>query len=212
MKKLLVYLLLLCTSGTQSQTVAPDIINKQWNARWIAVPGADAHAYGVYRFRKTISLSEMPGSFIVHVSADNRYKLYVNDKLVSLGPARGELYHWNFESIELAPFLTRGDNIISAMVWNTGENGNEAQISFRTAFILQGNGSAEQIINSDSSWICSRDSAYTPNIPQLIYTYYVAGPGEKLDLNLEEKDWKKNIPLNNWKKAQNIQRPSQRSL
>lgn len=204
MKKILIYALLFCGLSAKSQAIAPDILNKQWQARWITVPGTEAHDYGVYRFRKTISLSSVPGSFIVHVSADNRYKLFVNEKLVSHGPARGEIYHWNYETVDLAPFLTSGENIISAIVWNTGEYGNEAQISFRTAFIIQGNGSAEAIINSDKSWSSSRNEAYTANPPQLIYSYYAAGPGEKVDFNLEEKDWKKNIPLNGWKPAQEL--------
>ena len=204
MKKILICAFLLYAQAAKSQSIAPEIINQQWKASWISVPGTDPHHYGVYRFRKTIRLEQVPGSFVVHVSADNRYKLYVNEKLVSLGPARGEIYHWNFESVDITPFLVRGDNVISAIVWNTGEYGNEAQISFRTAFILQGNGPAEQIINTDSSWRCSMDEAYAPNPPRLVYSYYAAGPGEKVNLNLEEAGWKKNIPINGWNPAQEL--------
>ncbi|RFM27024.1 hypothetical protein [Deminuibacter soli] len=42
-------------------------------------------------------------SFSVHVSVDNRYKLYINGKLASLGPARGEHLQWNYETVNLAP-------------------------------------------------------------------------------------------------------------
>ncbi len=153
---------------------------------------------------KRLQLDKVPGSFIVHVSADNRYKLFVNEKLVSLGPARGEIYHWNFESVDIAPFLAKGENNIAALVWNTGEYGNEAQISFRTAFILQGNGPGEQVLNTDSSWLSSRNEAYSPNPPQLIYTYYAAGPGEKVNMNLEMTDWKKSASVNGWKPAQEL--------
>ena len=206
MKRIILYAILLCSLRASSQSIAPEILTKQWKARWITVPGSDAHGYGVYRFRKTISLPQVPSSYIVHVSGDNRYKLYVNDKLAGLGPARGEIYHWNFETVDLAPFLSTGENTIAAVVWNTGDYGNEAQISFRTAFIIQGNGPGEQAINSDSSWRCSKDEAYAANPPQLIYSYYAAGPGEKVNLNLEEKDWKKNQPLNGWPAAVEIYR------
>ncbi len=204
MKFFLLNALILCTISAGCQTISPDIIKAQWKARWIAVPGADPHHYGVYRFRKTIALDNVPGSFIIHVSADNRYKLFVNEKLVSLGPARGEIYHWNFESVDIAPFLAKGENNIAALVWNTGEYGNEAQISFRTAFILQGNGPGEQVLNTDSSWLSSRNEAYSANPPQLIYTYYAAGPGEKVNMNLEMTDWKKSVPANGWKPAQEL--------
>ena len=66
------------------QSIAPDILTKQWEASWIAVPGEPASGYGIYLFRKSIQVNPVPTSFIIHVSADNRYKLYVNEKLVSL--------------------------------------------------------------------------------------------------------------------------------
>jgi hypothetical protein len=48
--------------------------------------GDTGTSYGVFYFRKNIDLAAKPAMFIVHVSADNRYKLYVNGTLVSLGP------------------------------------------------------------------------------------------------------------------------------
>src|SRR6476619_4957688 len=74
----------------QMPAVPPERLQNSWNAYWIAVPGEPPHDYGVYHFRKLLSLSAKPASFIVHVSGDNRYKLFVNESLVSLGPARGD--------------------------------------------------------------------------------------------------------------------------
>ena len=51
-------------------------------ASWIAVPDTPAEDYGLYYFRKKISLQQKQSQFVVHVSADNRYKLYVNETLV----------------------------------------------------------------------------------------------------------------------------------
>jgi hypothetical protein len=50
-------------------------------AAWIEAAGTDPDAYGVYLFRKSFELPERPDQFIVHFSADNRYKLYVNEQL-----------------------------------------------------------------------------------------------------------------------------------
>ena len=126
---------------------------------------------------KDFTLTEKPAKFIIHVSADNRYKLYVNGKIASLGPARGELYHWYFETVDIAGFLKAGENIISAVVWNFGEESPEAQISLRTAFILQGNSAQETVLNTNKTWLTYKDSSYAPLKPTLIYSYYVAGPG-----------------------------------
>ena len=65
---------------------------------------ADPHTYNIQYFRKEFSLADKPEKFIIHVSADNRYKLYVNGEIVSVGPARSEIYHWQFETVDIAPF------------------------------------------------------------------------------------------------------------
>lgn len=183
----LIFLLIpFCLSA---QNIDPDILHKRWKAYWIAVPNEPANGYGVYQFKKEFDLSTKPSAFIVHVSGDNRYKLYVNGNLVSVGPARGDIFHWNFETVDIASHLQQGKNIIAALVWNDGELKPEAQISYRTAFILQGNSLAEEIINTDKSWRCKRDKSYQPLNPELIYTYYVAGPGELVDMHQHSSGW-----------------------
>jgi len=54
-----------------------------WTAKWIAHPIASGNDFGVYHFRKSFVLNERPGSFVVHVSADNRYRLFINGKNVT---------------------------------------------------------------------------------------------------------------------------------
>ena len=124
---------------SSAQQIDLSISHEQWKARWIAVPNESSKAYGVYLFRKNIDVAGKPSSFIVHVSGDNRYKLFVNGNLVSLGPARSDLYYWNFETVDIASYLTAGKNTLAALVWNDGDDRPEGQISNRTGFLLQGN-------------------------------------------------------------------------
>lgn len=189
--------------SASSQTA--DLLSKPWDASWIAVPGEPLHDYGVYQFRKTFTLAAKPSSFIVHVSADNRYKLFVNGRLVSLGPARGDIFHWNFETVDLAPSLQAGSNAVAAVVWNYGDMRPEAQISYQTGFIMQANSANEKVINTNKSWKCRRDDSYSPKQPSLTYTYYVAGPGETINYNLASTEWKnENFNDTSWLSAQQI--------
>lgn len=191
--------------ASRSQSNNADILNKKWDAFWITVPNAAPHEYGVYHFRKNFSLDDKPSSFVIHVSADNRYKLYVNGTLASLGPARGDIYNWNFESVDIANYLQQGNNSIAAVVWNFGEDRQEAQISYQTAFILQGNSSREKLVNTNNSWLCIRDSAYVPLQPQLNYVYYAAGPTEKIDYSHYPSGWELNgYKGEQWKSAQQL--------
>jgi alpha-L-rhamnosidase len=190
---------------TSCAQIAPHILTSPWSSFWINLPDENDEEFGVFHFRKTIHLSQRPESFVVHVSADNRYKLFVNDSLVSLGPAASDLYHWNFETIDLAPFLKQGENILAAVVWNFGKKRPEAQISWRTAFILQGNSSREEIANSNRTWKASRNKSYRPVVPELVYTYYVAGPGEQEDKNDWDDSWtNQKFDDSKWKNVQEL--------
>lgn len=181
MKHFLIVILVLLATNNYAQS--PD---KIWNSSWIAAPNDPGTEYGVYYFRKSINLDTRPASYIVHVSADNRYKLYVNGVLVSLGPARGDTYFWNYETVDLAPYLSAGKNIIAALVWNEAQYRPEAQISNRTGFILQGNSQTEEILNTDNTWKCFRDAGHMP-VPGW---FFAASKGEMVDMNQAVKgDW-----------------------
>jgi hypothetical protein len=59
---------------------------------WITHPEAGAgQSPVVLHFRRSIDLTQMPASFPIEVSADNRFVLYVNGARVAAGPARGIL-------------------------------------------------------------------------------------------------------------------------
>jgi alpha-L-rhamnosidase len=202
---------LLSTNITVSQnprprSINPDLLTKEWAAKWIAVPGEPANDYGVYLFRKAIDLEKTPSEFVVHVSADNRYKLYINGRLVSLGPARGDLFHWNYETVDLAPYMVAGKNIIAAIVWNEGGYKPEAQISWRTGFIMQGNTDAEAAAITNKTWKCIREESYRPLSSSEIIGYYVAGPGESIDMRKHVGGWQKaDYDDSSWKNADTVQ-------
>ena len=175
--------------GARRDPAAPfDLETEHWNARWISVPETGAQDYGVYYFRKDIDLPAVPGHYVVHVTGDNRYKLYVNGQLVSLGPAKGDLTHWNYETVDLAPCLHAGKNVIVALVYHEGASKPDSQLSVEAGFLLQGEGEAAALF-TDRTWKCIQDPSYSPVRP-IVNGYYVAGPGEKVDMSAGIPDWK----------------------
>jgi hypothetical protein len=195
----------------QDLPVNPKLLQGGWNAHWITCPGVAAKAYGVYHFRKTFNLNDQPSRFIIHVSADNRYVLYVNGTEVGRGPARSSTFNWNFGTFDISSQLHKGKNVIAAQVWNMGEYAPVAQISEQTGFLLQGDSKAEEIINSGNKWKVLHDTAYAPcatNMGGILHSYFVVGPGD--EVHAKDFPWGWHQPGyndNTWKHAQTVGTP-----
>lgn len=147
----LIFVLFLQTTSAYSQYSKHkwDQYPEKWNSEWITHPEIDKTAYGLIHFRNTFELTEKPDRFIIHVSGDNRYRLYANGKEVCYGPQMGDIRHWRYETVDLAPFLEAGKNTLAAEVMNWGVERSYGILSFKTGFLVQGNSAAENIVNTD---------------------------------------------------------------
>ena len=177
-----------------------------WSAFWISPSGVSVNDYGVFLFRNSFDIEDVPDSLNVYVSADNRYRLYVNNHPVSSGPARGSLMYWRYETLNIAPFLKQGINTISAEVINFGEHRPAAQFSHQTAFILQSELLGDLINTGTSDWKVKKDDSYharTVTSEMTSGKYYVAGPCDSIvaskhpwgwkEVGYNDKGWQKSI-------------------
>ena len=136
---------------------------EKWTAQWIMHPTAEPQSHAVILFRKNFELSEKPESFIVHLSADNHYRLFVNGQYILRGPARGDLSHWFYETVDIAEYLQPGKNVIASEVVNWGPKRSFTFFSQMTSFILQGDGENGKLVNSSGgSWKCMNNLACSP--------------------------------------------------
>lgn len=165
------------------EKINPGLLTDPWKANWITHPDISPKAYGVFHARKSFDLANDPEQFIIHITADNRFRLFVNGRHLTEGPARGDLLHWRFETIDIAPFLKSGKNTIAVVFWNFGEHKALSQISNQTAFLMQGNNATEEVVNTDDTWKIVQNKSYQPIPfgPIAFHGYYVVGPGEKID-------------------------------
>ena len=73
---------------------------------WIWLPEWTPEDYGDARivyFRKELTVSKLPDSKRIRISADSRYKLYVNGRFVQEGPQKAlNLQEWYVDEAELA--------------------------------------------------------------------------------------------------------------
>jgi alpha-L-rhamnosidase len=165
------------------------LVAARWRASWIASASVPGGLPAAFYFRREISLSTVPAHFWVHVSADNRFLLHVNGKYAAEGPARGDLFHWRFETVDLAPLLHPGGNVLAAVVWNFGELAPVAQMSNRTGFLMQGDTQAEASVNTGKDWQVRQEPGRAALGHEGAAGYFAAGPAEKIDGRVLDWAW-----------------------
>ncbi|MBR7106126.1 MAG: hypothetical protein IKC88_03975, partial [Opitutales bacterium] len=146
-------------------------------AKWSGSENYHRNDYRIVHFRRTFNMEKVPESFKINVSADNRFALYVNGKLVGRGPARGDMFNWYYDTFDIAPYLKQGKNVIASLVWHAGHYAPFAQFTRKTAFILDGATKAEDFVATPKNWKVKESEAYSPRVIRSLFT----GPSDIID-------------------------------
>lgn len=132
------------------------------------------------------------------------------------GPSHSDIQHWKYTTYDIAPLLHPGKNLVSATVWNFGENAPVRQITDRIGFLIDGDSTSQTDISSDENWSVAIEKGLStlPTPPEIQKSYYVASPAEKMDGNVFNWTWDDpdaTVPgAGDWKKATIIGRASAR--
>ena len=190
------FALCLASAASSAQTASPAEPVSQtpphtFSAQWITAANAPGHDPAVLRLRKDLDLAAVPAHFIVHVSADNQFLLFVNGQRIGQGPAIGDVQHWRYETYDLAPALHAGHNVLAATVWNLGDLAPIRQITSHLGFVLDPDTAAEQAVATDTTWLAREDRGFSfLGKPEgMGGLYYVGSPGERLDGNALDWTW-----------------------
>src|SRR5579883_2194866 len=98
-----------------------------WPCKWVGCPDAKEPPFAVaYRRRFTLDRS---ATVRVHVTADERYELFLDGERVGRGSERGDVENWFFETYEFP--LGPGAHTFVARVWSLGEGAPYAQMTLR---------------------------------------------------------------------------------
>ena len=121
------------------RTLPPDDLDNvdhwhtgRWPVRWIEHPASPTPPFvSAYR---CVFEAEASTVVRIHVTADERYRLYLDGQPIGRGPERGDRRNWFFESYDLQ--LSPGSHCLHALVWALGELAPLAQFSLRPGFLL----------------------------------------------------------------------------
>ncbi|MGA2255109.1 MAG: hypothetical protein ABSG53_10640 [Thermoguttaceae bacterium] len=115
------------------------------------------------RFRKTFAVTAAP--LRLHVSADERFELFLDGQRIARGPDRSDIEHWSYATYEIR--LTPGRHRLEALVWSIGPHAPVAQISWRGGFVLKAEGAYDkQLTTGKTPWEVARLDGFefTPGI------------------------------------------------
>lgn len=161
-----------------------------WHPDWIDAPRKD-RVGGIVLFHRTFNLYDVPEKCEAKVTADTRYRLWVNGQSMCIGPPKGDEKAWFYNQFDIAPYLKKGENIIAVRVlryyYTHIDSVPFARLSYPGFFFYAACGSKE--IKSDASWQCCIDTSIYLK-PQSLYDISLQ-IYEKVDgTKAPQLDWK----------------------
>jgi hypothetical protein len=152
-----------------------------WPCYWIGCPDAEPPCVVAYRLH-----FQAPAAVTVrvHVTADERYELWLDGERIGRGPERGDPRHWRFETYDLP--LTAGEHALVARVWSLGELAPLAQFSLHPGFLFcpEAEVDWEWLGTGRANWKVKRLGGYTFTAPLAAF-----GAGHRIQLDGAHFPW-----------------------
>lgn len=86
------------------------------NVKWIGVERKDGFFIETAYFKKVFTYAETVEDANLFISANTRYCLYVNGTEILHGPCKADRWHHYCDTVNIAPYLVQGVNVIAAKV------------------------------------------------------------------------------------------------
>jgi hypothetical protein len=130
------------------------------SAAWIWHPARGEREVAVLTFQNRFRVERREDA-LIHVSADERYELFLDGELISRGPDRCDIAHWSFASYRLQ--LPPGEHRLAAIVWSIGAAAPKVQLHHRGGFILAAEGELGALLDTGrGAWqVADRTGAWS---------------------------------------------------
>lgn len=186
----------------------------EWKAKWIWYPEKKTLPNSIMKFRKLIEIESKIIEAKAYISADSRYKLYINEKYVTRGPAPYDPRHMYYDVIDIMPYLRDGKNIIAILGYYIGISTNNYirphDLSTTAAILFQSrikfeNGKILEVA-SDKTWKVKRAKSWRSGTNACAFA--IPQWNEVFDARLYDERWI-NIEFNDldWKDASDLNIP-----
>ncbi len=130
----------------------------RWPCHWVSLPNLGQGPVAVV-YRKQFAL-EQDATIRVHVSADERYELFLDGERVGRGSERGDADNWFYETYDFQ--LAAGTHMFVARIWSLGTMAPYAQMSVRHGFLFAPEAPFTELLGTGvAAWEAKRMGGYT---------------------------------------------------
>ncbi len=139
-------------------------------------------------FVKEFTLDEVKGNYEILISADDYYKLYINEEFVCQGPGQAYYMHYHYNKADITPFLKKGENIIAIHAYYHGQTARSYMSGDdKFGIICDILNDGKYLFGTDETWLYERAEEYSGRRFGDSGTQHV----ENIDFRLKNADWKK---------------------
>lgn len=174
----------------------------------ITAPNVQYSSNAMYCFKKTIVLNR-PMCGEINITADARYKLWINGNVAAFGPVKGYGDERFYDTVDISGYLRNGENEIFVEVLQLSSEKDVSEYRFlssvsRTgnlAFLLTGKITCDGgrfSLCTDGTWLCAKDEGLSLIKPH--YAWY-GGMGEHRMFGRERLCW---VPAKEWVAADEL--------
>lgn len=162
-------------------------------------PGTD---FSTCLFRREFTIVAKPDKYTIRITADSRYKLWVNGVFIGRGPLKGTLEHYHYETFDIAHHLLKGDNLVAVEVRRFGNDGPLSVVYGENAGLFIQD-LTSNILNTPGNWLTHIDTSITRNIEDpFTEPLEFLGPLDKIRPAERPLDWNLlNFDPYSWKPA-----------
>jgi len=140
-------------------------------------------------FCNEFTLIEPSSEAVIHLFADSRYQLFVNEIFVNFGPARACPEHPEYDSYDISKYLQTGKNVIAVKALYNGIENFQVPDN-RPGFIAWGSvkhARGEISLETAGNWLCKKSTGYDRNAVRFSFA---CAAMEIFDARKERYDWK----------------------
>jgi alpha-L-rhamnosidase len=153
-------------------------------AFWIG----SAHPFDLHEayldLRRTFRIEHVPALASLFITADSRYRLWVNGHFVARGPARCFPHAQAVDQLDVAPYLHTGLNLLAVQVYQPGYS-HFAYVHRGAAGLLAYlKCDGVSLLTSDTYWRVRRNPSFASRVPRV--SIYGSGVEER-DLKLDDE-------------------------